>query len=139
MPSSSAASFCTQFDILSASISALRSISSSGTPDGGIFTSADVSRVPAVPGVAASPSRRSSEPMNWLSVIRIARSIEFSSSRMLPGQLYRSSIFCASGSSPSHFFFSSPPNFFTKNMASAMMSSLRSRSGGISTDTTLRR
>ena len=52
MPSSSAASFCTQFDIFSASVSALRSISSSGTPDGGIFTSDDVSRVPAVPAVA---------------------------------------------------------------------------------------
>ena len=87
MPSSSAASFCTQFDIFSASIKALRSISSSGTPDGGIFTSAETSREPEEPAVAISPSRRSSAPICWASVIRRARSIAFSSSRMLPGQL----------------------------------------------------
>ena len=38
--SSSAASFWTQFDIFNASMSAARSMSSSGIPDGGIFTGA---------------------------------------------------------------------------------------------------
>src|ERR1044071_747251 len=47
--SSSAASFCTQFDIFNASTSACRSISSSGMPVGGIFTAAACSRDRAEP------------------------------------------------------------------------------------------
>ena len=41
--------------------------------------------------------------------------------------------------SPSSFFFSSPAKRRTKNVASGGMSSLRSRSGGISIETTFSR
>ena len=69
----------------------------------------------------------------------IARSIAFSSSRMLPGQWYAQSCFSASGSRPSIFFLSSPEKRRMKKLVSAAMSSLRSRSGGISIVTTFRR
>ena len=54
------------------------------------------------------------------SVRSTARSMTFSSSRMLPGQLWRINTFDASGRMPSTFFFSSFANRLTKNSANAM-------------------
>jgi hypothetical protein len=54
-------------------------------PVGGIFTMEDASR--DVPVVLVSPSRRSSTAICERSASSIARSMAFSSSRMLPGQL----------------------------------------------------
>ena len=135
--SSSAASFCTQLDIFSASISAARSMSSSAMPDGGIFTGEWPLPPPCVEAI--SPRRRSSAVICVPSVSSIARSMAFSSSRMLPGQLYRISSLLASESRPSIFFFSSPEKRLMKKPASACTSSLRSRSGGISMVTTFSR
>jgi hypothetical protein len=137
MPSSSAASFCTQFDIFSASTTAWRSISSSGIPVGGIRTT--VARSPLLAGDACSPICRSLTVTAEVSASSTARSITFSSSRMLPGQLCRMSSFWASGCTFSTRFLSSLAKRLTKNSASAGMSSLRSRSGGVSTVTTFSR
>jgi hypothetical protein len=66
MDSSSAASFCTQFDISSASTSAWRSISSSGIPVGGVLTTGLVSPDGCV--VDSSSRRRSALLRNGPSV-----------------------------------------------------------------------
>ena len=76
-------------------------------PVGGIFDRrrAVAARRPATPARrSAGRRRRPCRP----SASSTARSMTFSSSRMLPGQLWRISTFCASGWKPSTFFFSSP-------------------------------
>ena len=137
--SSSAASFCTQFDIFSASISACRSISSSAMPVGGILTTGlPIARRRRRSTARRAAGRRSVISASFgqqhraldrvLELADVARPVVAHQQLLRVGRRARrpsSSARRRSGAG--------------RTCASGTMSSLRSRSGGISIETTFRR
>ena len=90
-------------------------------------------------GSLAVPSCRSVRSIRVLFENRMVRSSTFSSSRMLPGQLWPSSAAIASSEMLATFFFSHSLNFFMMCRTSSGTSPARLRRGGMSSGTTLSR